>query len=392
MKILINVIRVLVGILFIFSGLVKANDPIGLSYKMQEFFAVWGTGFLNGISLWLSIIMIALEIIAGAALLLGWQVKLNSWFLLLLIVFFSFLTGYAFLSGKFRSCGCFGDCIPITSGVSFLKDIILLVLIVLIFFNQRYIKPVFSKSATLLLMLLVSLFSFAAQWYTLHYLPVQDCLPFKKGNNIRQQMQMPANAIPDSTVITFVYEKDGRQVEFTADAFPADFNDSIYHFVNRYDKVIKKGSNNTAPINGYALTDENGVDKGDEILQQEKVLLLFVEDISRPVKTWQKSFEPVYAIALQKNIPVYVVTSMRKSLHSALAKTSFAHIPILDADRVMIRTAARTNPTLYYLENATISGKWSYKNFDNAAKLLSSIQGLVIKPIQKNMQTDSVKN
>ncbi|MEI9945418.1 MAG: MauE/DoxX family redox-associated membrane protein [Chitinophagaceae bacterium] len=133
MKPSVTIARLIVGILFIFSGLIKANDPLSLSYKMQEFFEIWNTGlasssfFLkNGLisvfdllhehSLFLSIVMIAFEIIAGVALLLGWRMKLFSWLLLLLIIFFTFLTGYAYLSGKFKNCGCFGDCIPITVG------------------------------------------------------------------------------------------------------------------------------------------------------------------------------------------------------------------------------------------------------------------------------------
>ena len=123
MKATINIIRVLVGILFIFSGLVKAIDPLGLSYKMQEFFELWKMSQFNDYTLWLSILIIAFEIIAGVALLLGWRMKLFSWLLLLLIIFFTFLTGYAYLSGKFKNCGCFGDCIPITSYTSFVKEI-----------------------------------------------------------------------------------------------------------------------------------------------------------------------------------------------------------------------------------------------------------------------------
>src|SRR5437016_3413120 len=107
MKILVNLARIIVGILFIFSGLVKANDPLGLSYKMQEFFEVWGWDFLNDYTLAFSVLMIAFEIIAGVAVLLGWRMKLFSWLLLLLIIFFTFLTGYAVFSGKIRTCGCF---------------------------------------------------------------------------------------------------------------------------------------------------------------------------------------------------------------------------------------------------------------------------------------------
>src|ERR1700744_4179179 len=142
MKILISFVRSLVGILFIFSGLVKANDPMGLSYKMQEFFEVWNFHWLDHFTLAFSIIMIVFEIVAGISVLLGWRMKLFSWLLLLLTIFFTFLTGYAYLSGKVRECGCFGDCIPLDAGESFLKDIILTLLIIFLAVVQRGIKPV----------------------------------------------------------------------------------------------------------------------------------------------------------------------------------------------------------------------------------------------------------
>src|SRR3982750_2237112 len=127
MKILVNIARIIVGVLFIFSGLVKANDPLGLSYKMQEFFELWGMARFNSWTLTMSVLMNAFEIIAGVALLLGWRIRLFSWLLLLLIIFFTFLTGYAYFSGKFKNCGCFGDCLPISAKESFLKDIALLI-------------------------------------------------------------------------------------------------------------------------------------------------------------------------------------------------------------------------------------------------------------------------
>src|SRR6058998_2673540 len=100
MRVIVNIARVIVGLLFIFSGLIKANDPSGLSYKMQEFFEVWGLRSLDDYTLALALIMNAFEIVAGVAVLLGWRMKLFSWLLLLLIVFFTFLTGYALFSGK----------------------------------------------------------------------------------------------------------------------------------------------------------------------------------------------------------------------------------------------------------------------------------------------------
>lgn len=373
MKNLVNIARVFVGVLFIFSGLVKANDPVGLSYKMQEFFLVWGTTWMDGMALALSVLMIAFEIIAGAALLLGWRIRTVGWLLLLLIVFFTFLTGYAYLSGKFKSCGCFGDCLPITSGVSFLKDVLLLVLILLIFFNTKYIRPVFSKGITLLLLLLVTLFSFASQWYTLKYLPVADCLPFKKGNNIPEQMKVPPDAVPDSTVITFIYKKDGKNVEFTAESFPEDFDDSTYKFINRYDKVIRPGINNEPPIKAFGLTTQADADLTGEILERDKVVLLFAEDASTPVEKWQKGFEGIYEEASTKQVPVYIVSSSAMAVKAATAHTSFSAVEVLNGDNTMIRTAARTNPTVYILHRGTIAGKWSYKNFDKAAKAIKTL-------------------
>ncbi|HEX5652106.1 MAG TPA: BT_3928 family protein [Chitinophagaceae bacterium] len=378
MKIAVNSTRIIVGLLFIFSGLVKANDPLGLSYKMQEFFELWGMAQFNSWTLALSLAMIAFEIIAGAALLLGWQMKLFSWLLLALIIFFTFLTGYAYLSGKFKNCGCFGDCIPITAQTSFLKDIVLTLMILFLFRHRDKIRPMMSGRATLLTMGLVTLFSFGIQWYSLTYLPLFDCLPYKKGNNIPEQMKMPANAIPDSTVITFVYEKDGKQVEFTADQFPADFNDS-YKFVNRYDKIIRKGKNNEPPIKGFSLVGAGGQDSTQSILSHPYTILAFFENFSTPVSKWQKDFSSIYSQATSKNIPVYLVTGNKNVAEEALGGTSFQNIPVLTLDFTAIRTAARTSPCYYLLQKGTIQGKWSYKN---SADLLEMVEKLSVQPVE----------
>src|ERR1700712_1357365 len=174
MKTGLTIARIIVGILFIFSGLVKANDPLGLSYKMQEFFEVWGWNFFNDFTLSFSILMIAFEIIAGVAVLLGWRMKLFSWLLLLLIIFFTFLTGYAVLSGKIRTCGCFGDCIPLTATQSFTKDLILTALIVFIFIFRNTVQPLFSKITSGGILILTVLFSFILQGYVMKHLPIVD--------------------------------------------------------------------------------------------------------------------------------------------------------------------------------------------------------------------------
>jgi len=378
MKTTVNIARVIVGLLFIFSGLIKAIDPLGLSYKMQEFFELWGLSRFNSWTLLMSVLMNAFEIIAGFALLLGWRIKLFSWLLLLLIIFFTFLTGYAYLSGKFRSCGCFGDCIPITPKTSFGKDIFLLALIGFLFMKQKLIKPIFSEKITTISMMALTAFSFGIEWYSLTYGPVFDCLPYKKGNNISEKMKLPADAVPDSTVITFVYNKGGQQVEFTADKFPADFNSTDYTLVKRFDKIVRKGKNNQPPIAGFYLSGITKTDSTQAVLQQPYAVLLFCEDFSVPVSKWEKSFAELYTAAKAKNIPLFLITSKPDEAIVKLSGTPFRDIQILTCDNTAIRTAARTNPSLYVLKQGTILGKWSRHHFGSAAPLLNDAPVLAV--------------
>ena len=387
MRIAVSIIRFIVGILFIISGLVKANDPLGLSYKMQEFFEIWNMGlassgfflrsplislfhFLHEHSLALSIIMITLEIIAGVALLLGWQKKfvLNS--LLVLIVFFTFLTAYAFLSGKFKNCGCFGDCLPITPLTSFIKDIILLVFIIFLAIFQRYIEPVFNVGANRAFMFFSLLASIALQWYVLNYLPLVDCLPFKKGNNISQQMQIPAGAIRDSFAIRFVYEKGGKKFEFSPESLPADL--ASYTYVDRVDKLIRKG-NAEPPIKGFALNGES-MDSTEVILNEPTCILMVCEKIKRSAPGWINDLKFLQATAKQKRVPLYIVTSASvPELKSIFNNNGLFDLPVFTLDNTAVKTAARTNPTVYILQKGTIKNKYSYTEIDDAAEEVKNL-------------------
>ena len=381
MKSIITVSRYIVGILFIFSGLVKANDPLGLAYKMQEFFEVWAqSGWLpdlmhamNDYALAFSLIMISFEIVAGVAVLVGWKMRLFSWLLLLLIIFFTFLTGYAYLSGKFRSCGCFGDCIPLTPKASFIKDIVLLLLILLIFTWRNKIKSVRrggSSFGSICIILLSVVFSIWLQWYVLKHLPVADCLPFKKGNNIPEKMKIPPGAVPDSTVISFVYEKDGATIEFTSDNFPDDFDDSIYHFVKRYDKLIRKGNAEPA-INDFVLTSLSGNDTTMQVLSDAGYsAFLFVKDDPGQGE-WVNSLGSLYPVLQQQKINLFVVTNNAAGINHYFNATP--QVTFLKCDVVPIKTAARTNPALYLLKNGTIINKWSYADWDDAAEEIRAL-------------------
>ena len=374
-KTFLNTARLLVGILFIFSGLVKANDPLGLSYKMQEFFEVWNLAALDTWTLGFSVIMIVFEILAGVAVILGWRMRLFAWLLLLLIIFFSFLTGYAVISGKIRECGCFGNCIPLQAMGSFMKDLILLLLIGILFVYRKEIQPFTTTGNSQLILIITLVFSFSIQWYALRYLPLVDCLPFKKGASILEKMKAPPNAIPDSTVINFVYEKNHKTMEFPASQLPADL-DSSYVFIKRYDKLIRKG-NNEPEIKDFSLISESGNDSTYQILDRPGSLVMLISRSFPQINPhWNKAFLLLYTLAKSKNIPVILVTS-NKAEAGAWLKANNLNIPVFGCDATAVKTAARADPTLYLLKKGIILDKWSYANLELAIPFLAEL------PLQK---------
>ena len=367
MRLLLNAIRIFVGVLFIFSGLIKANDPLGLSYKMQEFFEIWHMDFLNEFTLAFSILMIAFEIIAGFAVIIGWNFRLFSWLLFLLIIFFTFLTGYAVLSGKIKECGCFGDCIKLTAEQSFTKDIILFILIGFLLIKRDQIQAFFAPLFSIVLLLLVTISSFAMQWYVLEHLPIFDCLPYKKGVDIQEKMQIPVGAIPDSTVINFVYQKDGKDVEFDAEHFPEDFNDSTYTFVKRYDKIVRKG-NAEPPIKDFIIMTPSGSDTTAAILNDPReMLVLLVRKPNDSPNDWLVSFQNIVSFAKTNSRPLIAITPAYEELISIFESNNI-DIPIFKSDLVAVKTAARSNPTIYKIQQGVILDKWG------RADLLQSIQ------------------
>ncbi len=364
MKVALAITRIIVGVLFIFSGLIKANDPLGLSYKMMEFFEVWGWHGWSEYALALSLTLISFEIIAGFAVLVGWKFKIFSWLLLLLTLCFTFLTGYAVLSGKIKECGCFGDCIKLTAMDSFIKDLVLSGLILFLVIFRKRVQPVFNTLTSALILVLSGVLAFSLQSYVLKHLPILDCLAYKSGNNIQEKMKIPAGAIPDSSVITFVYTRAGKEIEFTSDKFPTDF-DSTYTFVRRYDKLVRKG-NAEAPIKDFVVLAEDGADFTQEFLSEPGYeLWLFLKDGYKETE-WAVRLELIMRMAQDKNIPGFIITNVPVEQLREQSPRLVAQMFPLRSDVTAIKTAARTNPTLYLVKQGTIINKWGVADFDLA--------------------------
>ncbi len=369
MKIAVSAARIITGLLFIFSGLVKAIDPMGLAYKMQEFFEAWANdGFmksmmegLNHYALSFSIIMITLEVVVGVALLIGWQKKITTWILFLLILFFTFLTSYVLFSGKIRACGCFGDCIPITPVQTFTKDIILLCLSILLLIKVKYITPLAKPFFSFLYILLITILTLMLQFYVLKHLPLVDCLPYKTGNDILKLREMPADAVQDKFDYVFIYEKEGIKKEFPVTALP----DSSWKFSERKQILLQKGSNNTPLINDFSLTDSEGNIVTEDILKNtDEYYLIFIKELPLHSNDWIKEFNRISSNATARVNKVFVITAQRNAIEKFLLRNGISVDAVLTCDATAIKTAARANPTLFKMKGPQVVGKWGWPDFD----------------------------
>jgi uncharacterized membrane protein YphA (DoxX/SURF4 family) len=370
MKAAVTIARILTGGLFIFSGLVKAIDPRGLAYKMGEFFEAWAhdgilPGLMNSLhdyALSFSIIMITLEVVVGVALLIGWQKKLTTWILLLLILFFTFLTSYVLFSGKIRACGCFGDCIPLTPIQTFSKDIILLLLSIFLLVQRKYILPLAKPFLSFLFILLISAATLFLQWYVLRHLPLTDCLPYKKGNDILKLREMPADAVPDKYEYVFVYEKGGEKKEFNVSALP----DSTWTFTERKQKLVQKGKNNVPLINDFSFTTAAGNDTTAAILgQQGEYFLLFIGYMNDYPANWDGDIRLTKEL-MTKGKKLYIITSQSKEVEKRFSNQlgSEAVPLIFTCDGTAIKTAARANPAMFRMNGPVVQQKWSWADFE----------------------------
>jgi hypothetical protein len=382
-----RIVQAIVALLFIVSGLVKANDPLGLAYKMEEFFELWVDGlkgghffakaplislldFLNNHTLFLAVTMITLEIVTGVALLLGWMKKLILYLLLALIVFFSFLTGYAYLSGKFTNCGCFGDCIPITPKTSFIKDLVLLVLIVFLLFGQRYIQPVFSKRTRAAAVSLSLLLTLLLQWYALKYLPLVDCLPMKKGNNLNVEIKPPKDAIPSVYETRLVYQnmatselKDMSQEEFNNSKI---WEDPSWKWEETKTKLIQKGTD-IPRLQNFSLKTLDAFDSTEAILNYPGYSVAYFVNPGKDSKLFDRNYWNQKA----KQLPVFVITSAPGDF---AADTINNNYQIFTTDGTVFRIAARVNPTIYLLKQGAIINKWPLAKLKQAEQTINELK------------------
>ncbi len=359
--------RFFVGFLFIFSGLIKANDPLGFGYKLQEYFEVFHLTFFNDYATAIAIFLCGLEIILGAALLLGLFVRQVIWGLLGLIVFFTFLTFYSAFFEVVTSCGCFGDAIPLTPWQSFGKDLILLAFILILFIYRAEIKSIVPLKIQNFILAACILLSFGVGIYTYGNLPVIDFLPYKVGANVPELMKIPPGAPQDEYEIVYQLKnkQTGEVKKMTDKAYLKEeiWKDTNWEITGEPEsKLLKKGFE--PKIKDLKISNAAGEDLTSTVIEHSAYQFLIIAyDLDKTDLQAFKSLNELTAKAAQGfKISSLVLTASSIDQAEQLKKNLSINMPFFFADAIPLKSMVRANPGIILIKNGIIIDKWHYQN------------------------------
>lgn len=384
MRYLVGFSRIFVGVLFIISGLIKLNDPVGFSFKLEEYFspAVLDLPLFEPYALAISIVVVMLEVILGIMLLIGFRPKLTVWSLFGMIIFFTFLTFYSAYFNKVTDCGCFGDAIKLTPWESFTKDVILLVLILVLIFGLRYLKPLWPKKVNRVVMGASVLGCALFCNYVLGHLPAKDFRPYKIGSNISEGMSIPDDAPKPIQEFAWKFNVDGNEeVHVTNGAYP----DVKGEFIGVETEVIQEGYE--PPIHDFTI-ERDGGDFTEALLKEPKLVMVIAYDLA---KSELGAFEQVKIVtdeALRNGYSVIGMSSSGPDASSALAEEFGLNFKFYFTDMTTLKTIVRSNPAILVLKEGTILQKKHYNDFDEI-KFEAPENGIYFD-LKLKMQLDSI--
>ncbi|MGJ1417159.1 BT_3928 family protein [Sphingobacterium multivorum] len=370
---LLGFCRIFTGLLFIFSGFIKANDPTGFGYKLQEYFEVFHLTAFNEYATAMAVVICGFEILLGALLLLGVYANTVAWGLLLLILFFTFLTFYSAFFEVVTSCGCFGDAIPLTPWQSFSKDLVLLALILILFFNRKQLRSIIKGSGNqFVATLITAIISLGIGVYTVNYLPFIDFLPYKVGNNLPSLMVLPEGKQGDvfEQIYTMKNKKTGETKKVNDKVYMADklWEDESWEIIGEPEsRLVKKGYD--IPIPDLLITDADGADHTQEIIANPYYNLVIVaKDLSSTnIDAIQKINQTAIQLTKDYNgLRVVLLTASASKDAQYLSDKMQLIAEIFYADLIPLKSMVRANPGVLLLKGGNVVGKWHYNNFPDA--------------------------
>ncbi len=357
MKVVRTASRLLAGAVFVFSGFVKAVDPMGTAYKFGDYFEAFHLNFLSSLSLTLSILLCMVELVIGLNLLLGIRIKITSWVLLIFMSGFTAITLKLAVSNPVTDCGCFGDAVILTNWQTFWKNIILFIPVLIIFWQRNNYPFQYKLFTEWLLTGVFILFGIALTLYSFFHLPVLDFRPYKIGTNIPEKMIIPEDSPVDEYQFSFIYEKDSRQEKFTLENLP----DSTWQWVETRQKLIRKGY--VPEIHDFSITTLDGEDITQAVLSDPGYSFLIIAwDLK---KTNRQSFQKLNKLSEKTDTAdckFYCMTSSTYDVINDFISQVSPDFPLYTADNITLKTIIRSNPGLVLIKDGTIIGKWHSRN------------------------------
>jgi hypothetical protein len=358
----LEISRLVFGLVFVFSGFVKAIDPLGFSYKIEDYLRTFG-GFFESLAdyaLPVAIALSALEFLIGLNMILKIHLNSTSIIALLFMMVMTPLTLYIAVKNPVTDCGCFGDALIISNWATLGKNIVLSVLLVLILIYKIKFKPYFSPKIQSLSALLFILIGISLSVSSYMHLPMKDFLPYKVGLNITKAMEIPDNAPKDQYQTTFIYEREGEQREFTLENYPK--NDSTWIFVDQKSKLLKKGF--MPLIHDFSIVNEKFDDITQDVLSfPGKTYLLIMYNVDDASKKGAEKAELIYQKALKNGDKFYALTgSSDTEVQKFVDKTGVTY-PFWKTDPTTLKTMIRANPGIVLLQKGTILKKMNWRDF-----------------------------
>lgn len=369
-----SVARTLLALTFVFSGFVKAIDPLGTTYKIEDYLKAFGGFFteLMPLAEMAAVCLIGLELVLGLCMLLNVRTKWTCWLALAFYVVMLPLTLYIALENPVSDCGCFGDALVISNWATFWKNVVLMALVVVLLCTRQYIPETFVWWGELVVLALAIAAAAGIMGYSRTHLPMMDFRPYKVGNNIVELMEVPEGAEPDQYETTFVYERDGVEQEFTLENYPK--GDSTWHFVDQKSVLVKKGFE--PKIHDFELITLNYDDITYDVLESEEpATLVVLYDLTKTDRSQLDKVTALYHQCLSLNRPFYILTGASEDGIEAFCEeveqgnesnelTPFNHPDevFCMCDGVTLKTIVRANPGVVVVQNGVITDKYNLRN------------------------------
>lgn len=372
MTIILKVLRILFGLVFMFSGFVKAVDPVGFGYKLQEYLDAAGISGLDDYMLLLGILLSGLEFVIGFVLVLGQKLKLVSFLSFAFMTFFTVLTLLLAIYDPVKDCGCFGDAVKLTNWETFWKNVVMFIVVILLYVKRESVKTPYRFCY--LPSVLSSVFILLVSWYSYTRAPIIDFRPYRVGVNLPASIEIPEGAAVDESDVTLIYEKDGVRKEFKLEEeLPSE--ESGWEYVDQSVVLVQKGY--VPPIEDFFVMSEMDGDitqaivygKGYHILAFSKQ----VSEISDP--SLLKPIGDIYKLAQEKGVPFYFVTaSDLDAVRELLGEEGIdTQMPLASLDETALKTITRSNPALLLIKDQEIVNKWHHRELPSTWEELTSM-------------------